>query len=235
MKLKRIDLILIILLFIITIIVIIFSLNEDLRRWIENISVYPPFQDLGTGLLITFFVCLVGNVIPFPTPYPFVVCFSSLPFLHLNIFIPLLVGFVASLGCLIGELVGYFIGRGTATMISEENKTNLHVYERFLIIHPKLAPLLIYIAGVSPIPDDLITVPLGMMKYSIKKTIFWIWLGKFSLMLIFAYNVFNICNLFGGESWILSFITLYAIVILVYVMLKIDLIALINKIIKRKR
>jgi membrane protein YqaA with SNARE-associated domain len=208
-------------------------LIPELREVIENISKYPVFQNLLTALMITFWVCLIGNLIPFPTPYPFVICFSSAPFLQLHILIPLLVGFVASFGCLVGEMGGYLLGRGASRLLSEENRTHLKDYEEFLTNHPKLAPLAIYLAGFTPIPDDLITIPLGLLRYSIFKTVFWVWLGKLSLMLVFAYNIFNICALFGGESWILSFITLYIIVILVYLMLKIDLISLINKIFKK--
>jgi len=106
-------------------------LNPTHRELIENISKYAPFQNLGTGLLVTFWVCLIGNLLPVPTPYTFVVCFSSLPFLQINIFIPLLVGFIASLGCLVGEFGGYIIGRGASKLISEERAENLRKYQQY--------------------------------------------------------------------------------------------------------
>lgn len=87
-------------------------INESHRQAIVNISKYAPFQNLESGLLITFWVCLIGNLLPVPTPYIFVVCFSSLPFLTLNPFISLLIGFIASLGCLIGEMAGYVAEEG---------------------------------------------------------------------------------------------------------------------------
>jgi len=86
MKLKRIDIVFIFLLIIITIISFDFLINESHREIIENISRYPLFEDIISGLIITFFVCLIGNIIPIPTPYTFVVCFSSLPFLQMNVF-----------------------------------------------------------------------------------------------------------------------------------------------------
>ena len=107
MRLKRIDITFIILLVSITFFTMLFTIIPELRELIENISKYPVFQNLLTALLVTFWVCLIGNLIPFPTPYPFVICFSSAPFLQMSFFIPLLVGFIASLGCLIGELGGY--------------------------------------------------------------------------------------------------------------------------------
>jgi membrane protein YqaA with SNARE-associated domain len=209
-------------------------LNATHRELIEDISKYAPFQNLGTGLILTFWVCLIGNLLPVPTPYTFVVCFSSLPFLQINLFIPLLVGFIASLGCLVGELGGYFIGRGASELISEERTEILKKYQQLLIDHPKIAPFLIYLFGLTPLNDDMITIPLGLIKYDVKKTIFWIWLGKLSLMLVFAYNLLNICSLIGGESWIISIISLFIIVILVYLMLRVNILNLVRKITIRK-
>lgn len=223
------DLIFFIILGIITIISIDFILNESHRAFIENIASIPPFQDIASGLLITFLVCLIGNLLPIPTPYTFVVCFSSLPFLQLNLFIPLIVAFIASLGCLVGELAGYFVGRGASVFISKEQSENLKKYQKFLIKHPKTAPLIIYIFGFTPLNDDFITIPLGMIKYSLLKTIFWVWIGKLSLMLVFSFNVINICGLLGGENWILSIVSMYLITIMLFLMIKIDLIELYNK------
>jgi len=194
-----------------------------------------PFQNFISGLLITFFVCLIGNLLPFPTPYTFVVCYSALPFTQLNIFIPILVAFIASLGCLGGELGGYIIGRGASEFFSEESHQNLKKYQNFLVEHPKFAPITIFIFGFTPLNDDFITIPLGIIRYSFKKTVFYCWLGKFGLMLVFSYNTLNICSLLGGESWILSIISLYLIVILMYVIIKIDLLKFFNNIVEKNK
>ena len=222
MKFKKGDLAFIIIIAILTIISFDLLFNKTHQEAIENISKYEPFQNLGTGLLITFWVCVIGNLLPFPTPYTWVVCYSSQPFIT-NLFIPLLIGFIASLGCLIGEIGGYIIGRVISdTILEDTRKEKLKKFQQYLIDHPRLAPLLIFLAALTPISDDLIVVPLGIIKYSPKKTIFWCWLGKFGLMLVFAYNLINICNLIGGESWILSVITLYVLVILIYGMTRIN-------------
>ena len=221
MKFKKGDFAFIIIIVILTIISFDLLFNKTHQEAIENISKYETFQNLGTGLLITFWVCVIGNLLPFPTPYTWVVCYSSQPFI-VNLFIPLLIGFIASLGCLIGEIGGYILGRGTAEIISDTRKDKVKKFQQYLIDHPKLAPLLIFLAALTPISDDLIVIPLGIIKYSPKKTIFWCWLGKFGLMLVFAYNLINICNLIGGESWILSIITLYVLIILIYGMTRIN-------------
>ena len=234
MKLKRIDIVFIILLILITIISVDFIINESHREIIENISKYPPFQDLTSGLIITFIVCLIGNLLPIPTPYTVVVCYSSLPFLQMNPFIPIVVAFIASLGCMIGEIGGYAVGRGASTFISEEQSQNLRKYQKFLIEHPKTAPILIFIFGLTPLNDDFITIPLGMIKYSFLKTIFWCWLGKLGLMLIFSFNLLNICDLLGGENWVLSIVSLYLIIVIMYIMIKIDLLAFFKNLVEKR-
>ena len=229
MKLKKADYIFLTLILIITALSIDLLINISHREAIENISKYDTFQNLGTGLLITFWVCLVGNLLPVPTPYIFVVCFSSLPFLEMNFFVPLLIGFIASLGCLIGEMGGYLVGRGVAKIISDDRMENLKNYQQYLVNHPKLAPFLIFLFGLTPLNDDMITIPLGIIKYDAKRTILFVWLGKLGLMLIFAYNVFNICQLIGGENWIFSIATLYFTVITIYLMLKVDIAKILKK------
>ena len=235
MKIKRMDLIFFIILGIITIISIDFILNESHRAFIENIANIPPFQDLASGLIITFLVCLIGNILPIPSPYTFVVCFSSLPFLQMNPFIPIIVALIASLGSLVGELAGYFVGRGASAFISEDRRQNLKKYQKFLFEHPKTAPFMIFIFGFTPLNDDFITIPLGILKYSLFKTVFWCWLGKLSLMLVFSFNVVNICSLLGGENWILSIVSMYLITILLYLMIKIDLLESYNKFLEKIR
>jgi len=229
LNLKKVDIIFTVLIIAIAVLSLDLLLNPFHREIIENISNYAPFQDLSTGLLITFWVCLIGNLLPVPTPYTFVVCFSSIPFLQLNFFIPFIVGFIASLGCLVGEMGGYIVGRGASKFISDEKSKKLIVYQHYLVDHPKIAALLIFLFGFTPLNDDMLTIPLGLIKFNVKKTIFWIWLGKLCLMLIFAYNIVNICSLLGGDNWILSIVTLFLIVIIVYLMLRVDFVKLFKK------
>ncbi len=229
MKLKKSDIIFICLFLILTIISIDLLLYSRHHELIENISKYEPFQNLTTGLIITFWVCVIGNLLPVPTPYTWVVCFSSLPFLKLNPFIPLLVGFIASIGCLVGEMGGYAIGRGATNLISEENKEYINKMHILLDNHPRITPFLIFLFGFTPLNDDLIIVPLGLMKYNVKKTIFFCWLGKFGLMLIFAYNLINICSFIGGENWIISIISLYVLLVMLYLIVRVNFLKLILK------
>ncbi len=224
LKLKIIDLIFIIILLILTILSVDLLLVEEHRAAITNIwgrEVYGT-KTLVAELGIVFVVCIVGNLLPVPTPYSWAVCLGF-AYLSVNPLITLLFGLVAACGCLIGEMGGYIVGRGAAEVISEERAQNLSKMQEYLIEHPKLAPFLIWLFGATPLNDDMLTVPLGLIKYSAKKTIIWIWLGKLCMMLIMAFNVFGICGLIGGENWMLSIISLYIIVIMIYVLVRFDI------------
>ena len=223
MKLKRVDIVFLIIIIILTIISIDFLLIEEHRAAITNIWGQELFDTLATGLFITFIICVIGNLLPVPTPYSWVVC-GGFSLVVTNAFIPLLFAFIGALGALIGEMGGYIVGRGAAELISDERTENLKNYQQYLIDHPKTAPFLIYLFGLTPLNDDMLTIPLGLIKYSASKTIIWIWLGKFSMFIFMAYNafgLFDLCGLVGGENWAFTLGTLYFIVIMLYLMVRI--------------
>jgi len=237
-KIKKIDIIFIVILTIFTIMAIALFFVPEYQALITNIwdidavdtAVYEDFmEEMFSRMAIVFVVCIVGNLLPVPTPYSWAVCLGA-SYIVVNPFLPLLFGIIAAFGCLVGEMVGYLIGRGAAEIISEERARNLDKYQQYLVEHPKLAPFLIFLFGLTPLNDDMLTVPLGLIKYSAKKTILWMWLGKLGMMLLFAYNVINICGLIGGENWFISIATIFAIVIMIWAMIRVDF----SKIFKKK-
>jgi len=223
MKIKKIDVVFIIILIILVIISIDLLLVEEHRDLITNIWGPESFESeqLIARLVIVFVVCMIGNLLPVPTPYSWAVCLGY-AYIIVNPALPLLFGIIAALGCLVGEMGGYLVGRGAAEIISDERAEKLSKYQDYLTRHPKLAPFLIFLFGLTPLNDDMLTIPLGLIKYSVKKTIIWMWLGKLGMMLLFAYNLLGICGLIGGDNWVISIASLFLIVILIYVMIRID-------------
>ncbi|MGV9172356.1 MAG: VTT domain-containing protein [Promethearchaeia archaeon] len=225
MKIKKVDIIFLIIIGILILITVDLLLVEEHQNIVTGLWNQEEFksEEFFARLGVVFVACIIGNLLPVPTPYSWFVCFGF-SYISESIFIPLLFGFVAALGCLIGEMGGYIVGRGAAEVISEERAKNLSKYQEYLTEHPKLAPFLIFLFGLTPLNDDMLTVPLGLIKYSAKKTIVWMWLGKLGMMLIMAYNILGICGLLGGESWELSLATLFLIVIMIYVMVRVDIV-----------
>lgn len=152
------------------------------------------------ALLISFFICLIGNAsIGFPVPYPFVLfSYSNSIYLKYSIagltlsevllngpfWLEILgIAVVGGLGSAIGELVGFLIGIGAKKIA---NRTHSHTLEniqgfgKLVLDHPKTMHLYIFLAAALPIPDDPLWVALGMSdkKINFSSCIIWAWAGK---------------------------------------------------------
>jgi membrane protein YqaA with SNARE-associated domain len=114
------------------------------------------------ALLISFF----GNAtILFPFPYvgmPFIL--GGLRDIHSETFLfdPWIVGFLSGVGAILGEMTGYYLGYAGSYFIEEE-KTNR--FRSFIERYPQATPLVIWFLAATPIPDDVLIVPLGAAKY----------------------------------------------------------------------
>jgi len=96
-------------------------------------------------------------------------------------------------------------------------------------------PFAIFIFALTPLPDDLLFIPLGMMRYSIVKTFVSALAGKIAMNFILAYSgrlakgiIYDfVKKLFGGESDIIAIMltAVFAIVlfsIILVIMFKLD-------------
>ncbi|NHI91195.1 MAG: hypothetical protein EAX96_01745 [Candidatus Lokiarchaeota archaeon] len=182
LKLEKIDYIFISICAIFTILAVIFVFFPELGN-ILNLSAWQiPGLNFGEQLCIVFLVCLIGNILPFPTPYTFIIIPVANKFPELFI----LPALTASLGALLGEIVGYLIGRGTREALKKKNIEKLNKWELLVNQRPLLTMFLIFLFGLTPLNDDNVMVPIGLTGFDIKKTISSCWLGKLGMMLVFA-------------------------------------------------
>jgi membrane protein DedA with SNARE-associated domain len=95
----------------------------------------------------------------------------------------------------------------------------------------RFGPVLIFIFALTPLPDDLLFIPLGVMRYSILGAFIPALLGKFLSNLIIAYagrfTLQAVSDIFGVEGEGMSFLigTVIAVVLLIVVfviMFKVD-------------
>jgi membrane protein YqaA with SNARE-associated domain len=126
-----------------------------------------------------FIVSFVGNAtILLPFPYvgvPFIL--GGLRDLVLDVFVfnPWLVGLVAGVGAALGEMISYLIGYGGGTLIDENQKNG---FREFVQKYPRTTPIVLWFLAVTPIPDDVLLVPLGAAKYSWWRVFVPQWIGK---------------------------------------------------------
>jgi len=143
-------------------------------------------------------------------------------------FDPLLIAVFAGAGAATGEFSGYLIGLGGRKVIGKRYKKKMDI---LLKLFKKFGPLVIFVFALTPLPDDLLFIPLGMMRYSLPVAFISALLGKFLSNLIIAYagrlSLQVIIDIFGveGEGMSLLIGTIIAVVLLVVVfviMFKVD-------------
>jgi len=129
-----------------------------------------------------FVISVLGNLIPFiPIPYLAAVYFYSMKIVGAN---PLLVGVVSGLGGAVGKLAVYALGRGSRVFLKKETRDR---YERIGKLLKSYGALAAFLFSVTPSPDDVIVIPLGLMKYDVLKLFLGLAAGKMVLSTVTAY------------------------------------------------
>jgi membrane protein DedA with SNARE-associated domain len=198
---------------------------NDLSEWMKNFAL--QYSYLGV-----FLISLLGATSIF-VPIPSTVVIFILGGLQVGnpptwAFDPLLLAVFAGAGAAIGEFSGYLIGLGGRKVIGNRYKKKMDL---LLKLFKKFGPLVIFVFALTPLPDDLLFIPLGMMRYSLPVAFISALLGKFISNLIIAYagrlSLQVIIDIFGveGEGMSLLIGTIIAVVLLVVVfviMFKVD-------------
>jgi len=166
-----------------------------------------------------FIASFVGNFIPFLTVPYLIIVFSLAGILD-----PILLSLVSALGASIGKLNSYFIGRGAGKYVEKSRyKKKFEVLKKALGDYTFVA---ILIASATPLPDDYIFIPVGLMRYSFTKTFIATFIGKTVLTLIVASGGKITARLVGWESTsiIVSIVlaVIFIIVITLYMKLNIE-------------
>ncbi|MHA2282385.1 MAG: VTT domain-containing protein [Promethearchaeota archaeon] len=164
----------------------------------ENLTVITEGANYFWALLLSLGICFLGSAsIGFPIPFPFVLFSLSnsiyLRYDNLGLSINQIlqsgtfwaeilgIALIGGLGSALGELTGYAVGYGTKK-IAEERKSdllnNVDGFGKIILENEKRTPLYIFLFALTPLPDDILFLPLGMIKYSFWKCIIPGWLGK---------------------------------------------------------
>jgi membrane protein DedA with SNARE-associated domain len=170
------------------------------------------------GYAGAFLISIFGNfTIFFPVPFTITIyAFGA----TLN---PLLLGIACGLGSTIGEFSAYLVGAGGRKIIEDRYGERL---ENAKLLIEKYGMAIIFLFALLPLPDDVILIPLGMMRYDLKKALTAAFLGKVAMCTIVAYagrfsytfvkDLFESGGILGG----IASVVLLAIIIIA--MMKID-------------
>ena len=170
-----------------------------------------------------FAISIIGAMsIIVPIPYTFIILTLGIEGMN-----PLLLTVAGGLGSGVGEFSGYILGYYGRSVISEKQQRKMDYMMR---IFDHYGPIAIFLFALTPLPDDLLFIPLGMLRYKFIKAFIPCVLGKTLMCAILAYGgqMFgNILSIVFGESTpemklLISIITAIALVFIVVAMLKID-------------
>ncbi|MBD3228432.1 MAG: hypothetical protein GF329_09610 [Candidatus Lokiarchaeota archaeon] len=229
MKIGKLDYIMIIGFIILGLLTILFFFYPEYGI-LFNFSTWTTYMGtFGQSLSIVFTVCVIGNLLPFPTPYTFIIIPAALAY---PIFF-WLIGIVASIGALIGEIVGYLIGRGghEALKKADKNVKKLNAWEDLINQRPKFVMFLIFLFGLTPLNDDNVMIPIGLAGFDYKRTILSCYLGKLGMMMLFAnggaFGIGWIQSLAGTSEanpygWVEGIIVMAVTLVIIWIMFKID-------------
>jgi membrane protein DedA with SNARE-associated domain len=146
---------------------------------------------------------------------------------------PFTLGFLVALGSAFAKGVHYIVSFFIGGHLSEKRKRRLEADKMKV---RRWAFLLLYIAAASPIPDEPIVIPLGLMKYSPAKFFLSYFLGKISITIIGAY-LGDVTGTYFS-TWLsqeaMVTISVILTIIITVILLKVDLGKLAQRILRRK-
>ena len=88
-------------------------------------------------------------------------------------------GIFAGAGASIGETSAWLLGRASKNVLEESMEKQVSRAQNW--IDRGLAPLVIFLFAATPLPDDAILLFIGLLGYSLWKTIIWCFFGKIVL------------------------------------------------------
>ncbi len=189
------------------------------------------------GYFGIFLISLIGALsIFFPVPYTVVIFWLG----STGSFNPFLIAIAAGIGSAIGEFSGYLLGFYGRRVISTERRRKM---EFMVKVFDRFGPITIFLFALTPLPDDLLFIPLGMLRYSLVRAFIPALVGKMCMNFIVAYggSVTNrfIEQIFGEGSDLIAaligaFLGVILFIIVTVVMFKVDWEKIFLKYVKEK-
>ncbi len=172
---------------------------------------------LSYGFLGVLLLIVAINLLPFASPSNLILAGAIVYFTAMN---PLAVAFIVAVGATVAKLVHYFIAAALGKRVNYSNG-KLGKYSKIL---GQWGALGAFIAAATPIPDDPVIIPLGMIRYDSVKFAASYFLGKLLITLVGAYGMkvaaTRLETYFGNSASIIG--SLILSVLAVTILLKTD-------------
>ncbi|RLG74564.1 MAG: hypothetical protein DRO23_06365 [Thermoprotei archaeon] len=181
------------------------------------------FEQLGEliyiyGPLGVFLVSFLGNVIPYST-IPYLIFVVQYGVAIGNPLIRIGIAVLGGLGAALGKVIVLLIGFAARKVIPEKTKKSMKL---FMKLAGKSVFVAVLIFAASPLPDDILYIPLGAMGYSPFKFFAAAVIGKI-IITYMALLFGGIIRLIAGESSVLAaIVSLIATIVLLLILVKVN-------------
>ena len=136
-----------------------------------------PFAS-EVGYIALSLVSFFGSLIPFVPIPSFVVLATMAVGDQFNIHILAVIGAVTAT---LAKQIIFYVSYGGGRIISEKTRKRMRPFERLV---KKYGGAAAFVAAATPIPDDLVYIPLGLAKYNPRRFFLATLAGKFVLSYI---------------------------------------------------
>ena len=186
------------------------------------------------GIAGIFLVSFIGTAtVLVPIPYTVVILLVSAS----SIMNPWVIVMFATAGSAVGETTGYLIGYSAKNIVGEKKQAKLDSMLMVLQKHRNIWPVLVFIFALTPLPDDLLFIPLGLAHFSFKRVFVPMIIGKtimLTLLVFLGKSAYTLIGSYTGDSTLLTFIifatiTVILFIITILVIWKIDWERILNK------
>ncbi len=193
---------------------------DNLWRWFTDPVVLHTYGYLGI-----FLVSFLGSLIVFvPVPYFLVIAAASAD----PVFDPLLIGVSSAIGATIAKVIIFQASYAGGKLMGNDTEKRMRPFMKLVSRYGGIAA---FLAAATPIPDDLIYIPLGLAQYSLPRFLLTTLSGKILLTVVIAWGVRLSYNsvrfLIDGstnplEATLIASVFVATIAITVYAMMKLD-------------
>lgn len=187
-------------------------------------------MDLLIELLTILLTSFGLNLIPFAGPSNLFIASNAA---LLGTADPISIGFIVALGAATAKFIHYMVTFFISKHIGEQRRKRLDA------VAPKLRRwgfVALFIAAATPIPDEPVIIPLGLLKYNPIKFFLAFFAGKLLITTIGAYlgrvSEDFLASVISQETLII--ISIVATIIITVVLLKIDVEKTAQRILRRK-
>lgn len=134
------------------------------------------------GFIATFLLSLIGCLSIVPIPYTYILFLIALHY-ELN---PIIVSLGGAFGSTLGETIAWLLGWTSSSILrSTKYSQRIELILKFAKSRSSITlPLLAFIFALTPLPDKILFLPLGIMRYSLLKVLPATFMGKMTMNII---------------------------------------------------